>query len=77
MLRSAVDKMHNLRAILSFQSLCSFAFAQNYILQDDYTVANFFNMFSFYTVGGRSFGPSLRVTDDFRETIQQTATFNT
>jgi hypothetical protein len=50
MLRYLVGKMVHLRALLSFVSLFSSVSAQSYILQDDYSIANFFDMFSFYTV---------------------------
>jgi hypothetical protein len=50
MLRSVIGNMLCLRVLFVFVSLLPSAFAQSYVLQDDYTIANFFNMFSFYTV---------------------------
>jgi hypothetical protein len=76
MLRHIVGKMLNLRAVLSFMSLFSSVCGQNYVLQDDYTIANFFNMFSFYTVSGRTIRLTKCLLTNHRDLILLMAMFS-
>jgi uncharacterized protein Usg len=77
MLRSVVGNMLSLRTTLLLVSSVPFVLSQNYILQDDYTIPNFFNMFSFYTASGRIIGTIhvLRLTH-FRTMTPLMAMFN-
>jgi len=54
MLRSLTLKMLSQTLLVSICSLISGTFAQvpTYVVLDNYTVQNFFNMFTFYTVSG-------------------------
>jgi hypothetical protein len=77
MLRPIVCNMLSARAVFFFFPLFSSVFAQSYVLQDDYTVANFFDMFSFYTVSRPVIGfvHKFRLTN-CRVMILQMAMFN-